>query len=99
MKNNIFGYVFLVFIIAIMAFAIYKVGSEKKKNTDASANNASSVMTKEKGTELTLGISNMDTINPIITIWFMNSPPLYGKNIVQFFQDIVSVRSESLLSD
>ena len=67
MKNNIFGYVFLVFIIAIMAFAIYKVGSEKKKNADASANNTSSVMTKEKGTELTLGISNMDTINPIIT--------------------------------
>ena len=50
MKNNIFGYVFLVFIIAIMAFAIYKVGSEKKKNADSSANNASSVMTKEKGT-------------------------------------------------
>ena len=38
MKNNIFGYLFFIFIIGIMAFAIYKVNyseTNKKENTVA----------------------------------------------------------------
>ena len=66
MKNNIFGYLFFIFIIAIMGFAIYMVNSNNKEeinNTD----NSSSVVTTQKGTELTLAISGFDTINPILT--------------------------------
>ena len=67
MKNNIFGYLFFIFIIIIMGFAIYKVSSAKK--TEAINNNegTTSVVSTEKGTELTLAVSGFDTINPIIT--------------------------------
>lgn len=67
MKNNIFGYIFILFIIIIMIFAIYKFKIEdSKKNNDLrlSNNTASSV---EKIKELTLAICDFDTINPIIT--------------------------------
>ena len=67
MKNNIFGYLFFIFIVIIMGFAIYKVS---KSNNSENANNldsSSSIATTEKGTELTLAIANYDTINPIIT--------------------------------
>lgn len=67
MKNNIFGYLFLVFIILIMGFAIYKVKTNNNKQAGEEGETASSVVTKQKGTKLTLGISDLDTINPIIT--------------------------------
>ena len=35
MKNNIFGYLFFIFIIGIMAFAIYTVNSNKGKPTNS----------------------------------------------------------------
>ena len=67
MKHNIFGYLFFIFIVTIMGFAIYKV---TKSNNIENANNIeglSSTLTAEKGTEITLAIANFDTINPIIT--------------------------------
>ena len=68
MKNNIFGYLFFIFIIGIMAFAIYKVnyseGQKEEKNTVESKEGTVAV---HKGTNLTLAISEFDTINPIIT--------------------------------
>ena len=67
MKNNIFGYLFLIFIIIIMGFAIYKVKTNNDNQNNGDGANASSVVTKQKGTKLTLGISDLDTINPIIT--------------------------------
>ena len=67
MKNNIFGYLFLVFIIIIMGFAIYKVKSNNNNKENENGASISTVTTKQKGTKLTLGISDLDTINPIIT--------------------------------
>ena len=67
MKNNIFGFLFFVFIVIIMGFAIYKVNSNKKDKNGNTTDNASVVDMKQKGTSLTLAISNFDTINPIIT--------------------------------
>lgn len=67
MKNNIFGYLFLIFIIIIMVFAIYKVKNNNNNQSNLQGSNESSVVAKQKGTKLTLGISNLDTINPIIT--------------------------------
>ena len=66
MKNNIFGYLFLVFIIIIMGFAVYKVKTNNDNQNNGEGTNASSVVTKQKG-KLTLGIADLDTINPIIT--------------------------------
>ena len=67
MKNNIFGYLFFIFIIIIMGFAIYKVTSNKKVEENNGTEGTSSVVQTEKGRDLTLAISGFDTINPIIT--------------------------------
>ena len=66
MKNNILGYLFFIFIVIIMGFAIYKVNSNKKVE-DGNTNTVTSISTAEKGKEITLAISEFDTINPIIT--------------------------------
>lgn len=68
MKNNFFGYIFILFIIIIMGFAIYRVkiqNADENENNDSSS--SSTTQEVEKGTEITLAISNFDTINPIIT--------------------------------
>ena len=67
MKNNLFGYLFLFFIVIIMFFSIYKVRTDKAKIEEQNKKNVSTALEKEKGKELTLGIFNLDTINPIIT--------------------------------
>lgn len=67
MKNNIFGYIFILFIIIIMGFAIYRV---KIQNGDKEENNSETSAVSndvKKGTGMTLAISNFDTINPLIT--------------------------------
>ncbi len=67
MKNNIFGYLFFIFIIIIMGFAIYKVSKNNNENNINNTESSSSIATSEKGTEITLAIAKFDTINPIIT--------------------------------
>ena len=67
MKNNIFGYLFFIFIVIIMGFAIYKVTSNKKIEEQANSDGSASISTSEKGTDITLAISGFDTINPIIS--------------------------------
>ena len=67
MKNNIFGYLFFIFIVIIMGFAIYKFSSNKNLEDGNTVEKTSSVSTSEKGKELTLAVSGFDTINPIIT--------------------------------
>ena len=68
MKNNLFGYIFILFIIIIMGFAIYRVKVQNASNNENSnSSSASTEQEVEKGTEMTIAISNFDTINPIIT--------------------------------
>ena len=68
MKHNIFGYLFFIFIIGIMAFAIYKVNYSDVDNNESSTDDStSSSINTQKGTELILAVSEFDTINPIIT--------------------------------
>ena len=67
MKNNIFGYLFFIFIVIIMGFAIYKVTSSKKIEEQSISEGNATVSNSEKGTDITLAISGFDTINPIIT--------------------------------
>ena len=67
MKNNFFGYLFFIFIVIIMGFAVYKFTSSKKTEEQTNNDGNFNVSTSEKGTDITLGISGFDTINPIIT--------------------------------
>ena len=67
MRNNFFGYIFLVFIIIILGFAIYKVKIQNKSNEENNTSKSSITGEIEKGKEMTLAISNFDSINPIIT--------------------------------
>lgn len=66
MKNNIFGYLFIIFIIGIMSFAIYKANKDDNKAKE-NIQQTTTISTEEKGKEIVLAISGFDTINPIIT--------------------------------
>lgn len=67
MRNNIFGYIFVLFIIGILGFAIYKVKVQNGDDEDFKGTSVTSSQEVQKGTEMTLAISEFDTINPIIT--------------------------------
>ena len=85
MKNNIFGYLFFIFIIVIMGFAIYKFTKSQSPVETNTTDGGSNISLTEKGTDITLAISGFDTINPIIT-----------KN--KQVQDITKLIFESLVS-
>ena len=85
MKNNIFGYLFFIFIVVIMGFAIYKVNSNKEIEESNNTVAGSTVANVEKGKSITLAISEFDTINPIIT---------KNKNV----QDVTKLIYESLVN-
>lgn len=65
MKSNFFKYLFIVFAIGIMIFAIVKIKSEEGKNTKEETK--SEIQGQEKITELKLGIASFDSINPILS--------------------------------
>ena len=62
MKSNFIKYIFIVFVVAIMAFAIYKINQEEEIIEEPE------VETEEETIkEITLGIAEYDTINPILS--------------------------------
>lgn len=65
-KASIIKYIFILFVIFIIGFAIYKI-NDKKENNEAIGNesNTGKAQTSQKITHLRLGISNFDNINPI----------------------------------
>ena len=64
MKSNFFKYIFAIFVICIMVFAVYKIKTEEKKDEQEQA----TVGTEEKKiTELTLGVASLDSTNPILS--------------------------------
>lgn len=64
MKSNFFKYVFAIFVVGIMIFAIYKIKSEeeKKEQEQTQVN-----VEEEKITEITLGVASFDSTNPIFS--------------------------------
>lgn len=64
MKSNWIKYVFIIFIIIILLFAIFKIRHEEEEKQQELEHANSQ---EEKITELTLGIAQMDTINPILS--------------------------------
>lgn len=63
MKSNWIKYVFIIFIIIILLFSVYKIKQDEEEQQELEQ--ASSE--EEKVTELTLGIAELDTINPILS--------------------------------
>ncbi len=65
MKSNIFKYIFIVFVIAITIYAIYALYFKDKESKQE--NEESKRIEIIEKTDIRLGISNYDTINPLIT--------------------------------
>lgn len=66
--NKIVKYIFIIFVIAIMGFAIYTVNKEEKTKEEPTQNTTTTAKEDDEiGKELTLGIAEYDTINPILS--------------------------------
>ena len=66
MRNNLFKYIFAIFVIGIMIFAIYKIRTEEEAKTQMQQNQ----QTENEETrirEINLGIAEFDTMNPIVS--------------------------------
>jgi len=66
MKNNFLKYIFFIFTIGIIIYAFY-VMNNKEENIKNNINEDKIEETEEINTELKLGISEFDNINPIIS--------------------------------
>lgn len=64
MKSNWIKYVFIIFIIAMLLFAIFKMRKDEEVKQQELEHISKQ---EEKNTELTLGIAELDTINPILS--------------------------------
>ena len=64
MKSNWIKYVFIIFIVGILLFAIFKMRKDEEEKQQELEHTSSQ---EEKDTHLTLGIAGLDTINPILS--------------------------------
>ena len=64
MKSNIFKYIFIIFTIGILIFAIIKIKGEEKSRKE---NSETLGKTREKVTEFKLGVAEFDSTNPILS--------------------------------
>ena len=65
MKSNLFKYIFIIFAIAIMIFAIVKIKKDEKKVDNQTSQTQE--QTQEIIKELKLGVASFDSINPILS--------------------------------
>jgi extracellular solute-binding protein family 5 len=65
MKTNYFKYIFALFVIVIAIFAVYKIYFKEEDKQNEIQENVVEEETKIK--DLRLGISNFDTMNPLIS--------------------------------
>ena len=66
MKFNVIKYLFILFAIGIIAFAVYKMNFEKKDEIAINEVNNNQLASNEESI-LNIGISDFDNINPLIT--------------------------------
>lgn len=66
MKSNFVKYIFFITVIIIMGFAIYKI-NKQEENEPGELKTASEIGENEQIKEITLGIAEYDTINPILS--------------------------------
>jgi len=68
MKSNIIKYIFILFAIFIILFAIYKInGNQKESNINDTVTNNMNSNASQIIRNLRIGIANFDNLNPIIT--------------------------------
>ena len=67
MKSNFFKYIFILFVIAIIIFAIYMIYFKKDNTQNEIIETQKEEVVVEELKDLRLGISNFDTINPLIS--------------------------------
>ena len=65
MKTNFFKYIFILFAVGIIIFAIYKIYFKEENSKNEVVNEVEQEVTQIK--DLRLGISNFDTINPLLS--------------------------------
>lgn len=66
MKSNVIKYIFILFVIFIIGFAIYKINFQNKG--EEQINEVNTVLNNEdKESVLNIGIPNFDNINPLIS--------------------------------
>ena len=65
MKSNFVKYIFIIFIIAIIIAVIYKSNKQEENNTEEPS--TSQTQEEEIIKEITLGLAEFDTINPILS--------------------------------
>ena len=63
MKSNWIKYIFIIFIILILGFSIYKIKQDEHQGQEENISNKQQEIVKE----LKLGIAAIDTINPILS--------------------------------
>lgn len=66
MRSNIIKYIFIIFAICIIVFAIYKIKFDDNGNNEENIVNIVQTNT-DKESILNIGISDFDNINPLIT--------------------------------
>lgn len=83
-RSNLFKYIFIIFVIGIMVFAVYmfRTGEEEKAQMQQ---NQEKIEEQTKVREINLGIAEFDTMNPITS---------HNKNV----QDIQRLIYEPLIS-
>ena len=65
MKSNFVKYIFVIFVIAIMGFAIYQLNKSEEKQVEETPK--TEIEEDEIIKEISLGIAEFDTINPILS--------------------------------
>ena len=65
MKSNYFKYIFIIFAIGIMIFAVIKIKNEEQKNAKQKYETKEEI--KEEIKEIKLGVASFDSINPILS--------------------------------
>lgn len=65
MGNNILKYVFIIIVIILIGFGIYKMAKNDKEQTNQVLDQTSTVNTIQ--TDLRLAVCNFDTINPLLS--------------------------------
>lgn len=65
MKSNYFKYIFIIFAIVIMIFAIVKIKTDEKKKEAQVYETKEEI--EEEITEIKLGVASFDSINPILS--------------------------------
>ena len=64
MKGNFYKYIFLIFIVIIVGFAIYKISTN---DSTTKGINPEETSQSTKVSEINLAVAGLDNINPIIS--------------------------------